>query len=675
MDDADNESELEVEEIEVGEEGDSPRPTSAAGNEGSREAAPRLERKSAKLPPGWTVEVRSRGGVKAQEGETYKVYHGPHGEKAPSIKMAWRKHRVASTAVDDPTPDVLLEGAVRRSSRAPQPIDTFCAQPAGRKIDSVGHSWKPPAVDEVVMVEVEDSHTSGGPEWRLASVISHEMYDTGPWQRSLRFLVCVHKPSGEPDPDFLEWYDQMNEGTEWKRHGGAASIGSLPRLDTNEPPPGWSKEVRSYESGNRYTVYHGPKGQRAHTKLDAWRKHAARDEAVDSPTNEVDEPTNTHGKPTNAQGDSHISRNDVLLPPRWISEVRARGGKGGGTGGTYTVYHGPDGLKANSRAEAWRKHDDAATSKPAPPPSKSAPAPPKAAPAAPKPAPAPSQPTPDALASSSSKGEGKAELQQESSPSSQLPAGWILEMRPRGGERGLEGETYKVYHGPQGERAQSRKEAWRKQAVSAAANVLAADKPMPDAPASSTQAPVVSASSKATSGAQLPPGWSRQRHITAKGNQWSSYRGPNGEKAATATDAWEKHQRDGGDGAARELAANQKQLARPNPQEGGRVAKQSRTEPGTELVSAPFALTPYSKSAALGLSGNEMARVADMLERFRLAEYIEKFEEQGYDDLEWLLQMDESLVEVLVIDVQMKPGHAAKFKHYLALERQARPEV
>ena len=90
---------------------------------------------------------------------------------------------------------------------------------------------------------------------------------------------------------------------------------------------------------------------------------------MDSPTNEVDEPTNTHGKPTNAQGDSHISRNDVLLAPRWISEVRARGGKGGGTGGTYTVYHGPDGLKANSRAEAWRKHDDAATSKPAPPPS------------------------------------------------------------------------------------------------------------------------------------------------------------------------------------------------------------------------------------------------------------------------------------------------------------------
>ena len=65
-----------------------------------------------------------------------------------------------------------------------------------------------------------------------------------------------------------------------------------------------------------------------------------------------------------------------------------------------------------------------------------------------------------------------------------------------------------------------------------------------------------------------------------------------------------------------------------------------------------------------------MIQVAQMLERFRLTEYIAKFEELGYDDMEWLLSMSAAHVEQLIDGVGMKPGHAYKFKHYLVAERQ-----
>ena len=63
-----------------------------------------------------------------------------------------------------------------------------------------------------------------------------------------------------------------------------------------------------------------------------------------------------------------------------------------------------------------------------------------------------------------------------------------------------------------------------------------------------------------------------------------------------------------------------------------------------------------------------MEAVADLLDRFRLAAYVEAFDEKGYDDLAWLLQMDGTQVEQLIADVGMKPGHAAKFQQYLAAE-------
>ena len=65
-----------------------------------------------------------------------------------------------------------------------------------------------------------------------------------------------------------------------------------------------------------------------------------------------------------------------------------------------------------------------------------------------------------------------------------------------------------------------------------------------------------------------------------------------------------------------------------------------------------------------------MEAVAALLTRFRLEQYIEAFDEQGYDDVQYLLVMDDEQANQLVGDVGMKQGHAHKFKFMLGREKQ-----
>ena len=64
-----------------------------------------------------------------------------------------------------------------------------------------------------------------------------------------------------------------------------------------------------------------------------------------------------------------------------------------------------------------------------------------------------------------------------------------------------------------------------------------------------------------------------------------------------------------------------------------------------------------------------MATVAHLLARFRLEAYTTAFEQSGYDDAGWMLRMSEENVDALVAHTRMKPGHAAKFRDYLAAVR------
>ena len=61
-----------------------------------------------------------------------------------------------------------------------------------------------------------------------------------------------------------------------------------------------------------------------------------------------------------------------------------------------------------------------------------------------------------------------------------------------------------------------------------------------------------------------------------------------------------------------------------------------------------------------------MAEVHQMLEACRLSQYVELFDEQGYDDLDFMLMMSEAQVHGMCQAVGMKPGHAAKLTHNLS---------
>ena len=54
-----------------------------------------------------------------------------------------------------------------------------------------------------------------------------------------------------------------------------------------------------------------------------------------------------------------------------------------------------------------------------------------------------------------------------------------------------------------------------------------------------------------------------------------------------------------------------------------------------------------------------------VLERMRLGEYIAAFEEAGFDDLEYLLELDDAALADVAATVGMKPGHAHKLQRWL----------
>ncbi len=51
------------------------------------------------------------------------------------------------------------------------------------------------------------------------------------------------------------------------------------------------------------------------------------------------------------------------------------------------------------------------------------------------------------------------------------------------------------------------------------------------------------------------------------------------------------------------------------------------------------------------------------LNEIKLAQYCAKFDSEGYDDLNFILQMNENQIEDMLNDVEMvKKGHIAKFE-------------
>merc|ERR1712216_142815 len=82
--------------------------------------------------------------------------------------------------------------------------------------------------------------------------------------------------------------------------------------------------------------------------------------------------------------------------------------------------------------------------------------------------------------------------------------------------------------------------------------------------------------------------------------------------------------------------------------------------PQPPLLAPPL---PASQAAAL-------EEVRSVLKSYKLDQYAEAFEEQGYDDIPFLRSMSEDeLMAVLREQIGMKPGHAMRFAMWLAQGR------
>ena len=65
-------------------------------------------------------------------------------------------------------------------------------------------------------------------------------------------------------------------------------------------------------------------------------------------------------------------------------------------------------------------------------------------------------------------------------------------------------------------------------------------------------------------------------------------------------------------------------------------------------------------------------RHRSVLEWFGLGQYVDRFEVEGYDDVEFLLNMTDAQVDTMLEHVGMKIGHAVKFRaaYYKEKKRQ-----
>ena len=75
----------------------------------------------------------------------------------------------------------------------------------------------------------------------------------------------------------------------------------------------------------------------------------------------------------------------------------------------------------------------------------------------------------------------------------------------------------------------------------------------------------------------------------------------------------------------------------------------------TDAVTLTDAGTQTDAAAAPGDS------VGSLLRSFRLEMYVQAFDDEGYDDLDYLRELPAAALRSVAADCGMKPGHAAKF--------------
>ena len=188
--------------------------------------------------------------------------------------------------------------------------------------------------------------------------------------------------------------------------------------------------------------------------------------------------------------------------------------------------------------------------------------------------------------------------------------------------------------------------------------------------------------------APLPEGW----HVEDHGS-WKVYRGPGGEGVRSKKEAWRQHCAQSG--AMRRAWRSSGRAPPPitAPPSSAVVHAPSRpqasSEPSARVPPAPAPPAEVAVSSSpLGLLASPAAplsasperamtetppdvgadellgmdAIRKLLRAYRLEQYADAFDEQGYDDLPYLRELDEeSLRKVVKDQIGMKPGHMERF--------------
>jgi len=137
----------------------------------------------------------------------------------------------AAMTVSRQVPEIEVMGwrlyAIERKTEGEKTFDTYYQEPDGRRhrSRSVLHKvlerrvasrrsgapiWQPPALGSMVQVYIQDETMAEHEfEWRAAKVLRTD-------KSGIFFQVVVFTRNGEPDPEFLEWYSDAEEGNEWR---------------------------------------------------------------------------------------------------------------------------------------------------------------------------------------------------------------------------------------------------------------------------------------------------------------------------------------------------------------------------------------------------------------------------------------------------------------------------
>ena len=530
-------------------------------------------------------------------------------------------------------------------------------------------TFQPPPVGEIIEVEVEDEHCLevASAEWRRGHV--RRVLGDG------RFCVCVHTPDDVPDEEFYEWYTRHSEGQEWRRLEGSPKMPKKPHHNSNgvlrleykgEKGEGGSKKGKKDPSAPKkaqsaFFIWMNSVGRdgikEANPDLsgigelgklcgEKWRSMGESERAPweekakedkERHAREVAEAAGKEATADNADATDEavgIFAAAAKVNCSWRSVPKEKQSGGGGSSGAAE--------KEGDKADKKRKNSPAAsgtsTTAPKPPPAKAAKA---AEPKAPDAAKSKKELSGYTLFVREQTARIQAERKASGASAEKQEPGWMMRevgplwkaltssardeynRRAKAMSDG-DGEGGGAGGGAQAASKKTKREAFESEAES---SPKPQEEPQPEVVVSRIHKPAV------------PPA------PAAKKQKLAAATGASSSVPATITPP---------------AAA-----AAPAPAPAAAAMTTPKTTTSTAIV-------PHQPSTVMNLSDVGMDGVAQLLHEFRLERYIEKFDEQGYDDLLDLLGMSEERMRQCVETVGMKSGHAQKFIEYLkAKQREA----